>query len=94
MSKVLNLLSWNVRYVYCVFYKQSRLYADREGEEEKTLFDLYSMSIAHNISSIGNCLGEDFFLNQAISDYEKGVFTIPMDSVSRDKFGKVIYEYN
>jgi hypothetical protein len=63
----------------------------------------------NNLHLIGNCLGSQADLDQAIADYQSGNFDILVDSVFSgnqigeflertyshpDRFGKVVYQYD
>lgn len=66
---------------------------------------LYAMM--HNISIMGNCLGETSDLQAALNDYENGGFDVPIDCVAHDvktliertynasdSIGRVVYLYD
>jgi D-arabinose 1-dehydrogenase-like Zn-dependent alcohol dehydrogenase len=100
----------NSRYISCGYYDQLNL--AQLGEFKyvgKSINELMAECIIKNISIIGNCLGHKSHLEQAIEEYQKGNFNIPIDSVitgndiayffdrtfnDPDRIGKVVYKYN
>ncbi len=110
LSKVTSCMNVNSKYLSCGFYKQLNLRkVEPEEVPEKSVNEIMIECILKNISIIGNCLGEKRHLEQAIDEYLKGNFDIPIDSVitgndiayffdrtfnDPDRFGKVVYKYD
>jgi len=71
--------------------------------------DLLSYAVLRNVRFIGNCLGSDEDLSNAIRDFATGSYQVVIDSVHRgdqvanffnrtftakDRFGKVVYVFD
>ncbi len=110
LGKVTSCMTVDSKYISCGLYDQMKL--SQLGQFKylgKNISEIMNDCIMRNISIIGNCLGEKRHLEQAIDEYLKGNFDIPIDSVitgnniayffdrsfnDSDRFGKVIYKYD
>lgn len=107
-DKLLPILNFNSKYIFCGLYRQHESYSTIEAEKQRFSFQtLLSHCITLNISFIANCLGQREDLERAIEDYSNGKFDIPIDSIftendfleffnrtySTEKFGKVVLKY-
>ena len=106
-SKISPALNYNARYIYCGMYMQSTLY-EKAQFQISSPYEIWSTCISKNVSLIGNCLGVSNDLVDAINDYQKGLFSIKIDSIyslndinafltrtflDKHRIGKVIYKY-
>ena len=107
-DKLLPILNFNAKYIFCGLYRQHESYSTVEAEKQRFSFQaLLSHCITLNISFIANCLGQREDLEKAIKDYSNGKFDIPIDSIftendfleffnrgfSTEKLGKVVLKY-
>lgn len=100
---LLNHINFNSKYIFCGFYQQHPSY---KGIQNSPL-TMYGSCIIHNMSLIGNCLGDREDLEKALSDFSEGRFSMNIDSVYtgnqlveffqksflKERIGKVIYMY-
>ncbi len=109
LGKITDYMDIDSKYLTCGFSNQYETLEKRnENYEGKNIPELLVDIVSKNISIIGNCLGEKRHLEQAIDEYLKGNFDIPIDSVitgsniayffdrtfnDPDRFGKVVYKY-
>ncbi len=105
-THLLDYLRYGAKYITCGLYFQH----DQYGEPIKWLPGQFLMSlIIKNIHFMGNCLGSTQDLQQAISDYEKGQFSVTIDSTFglsnkkdffersfnfQERFGKTVMIYS
>jgi NADPH:quinone reductase-like Zn-dependent oxidoreductase len=110
IGRLLPALKSGGRYITCGLYDQ---YSEMIGQtfeyQGLNLNAIFTMAIMNNLHLIGNCLGSQADLDQAIADYQSGNFDILVDSVFSgnqigeflertyshpDRFGKVVYQYD
>ena len=108
-SRVLDVMAVGGKYITCGLYDQYLSLiqkpappSDRTGRELVTV-------MFKNLEIIGNCLGLTSDLQEAVDDFNAGSLDVVVDSVfsgaqtsqflartynSKDRFGKVVYQYN
>lgn len=108
-TQLIGYMNYNAKYIYCGLYNQS-LHYDSKGIQSN-LNDpiIISSCIMRNISTLGNCLGSENDLLNALKDYTQGSYNITLDSAytgesiiqflnktfnNNPRFGKVVYKYN
>ncbi|MEZ0453265.1 zinc-binding alcohol dehydrogenase family protein [Sphingobacterium thalpophilum] len=107
LARTVRLIKNGGKYISCGMYQQNKYY-DKISSPEDNLSAIFNHCIINNISLIGNCLGNSDDLQNALSDYESGVFNIVIDSVykiqeaekfvaktfhNEPRFGKVVFSY-
>lgn len=108
LGQVVKLMVNGGKYISCGLYDQ---YLDTIGHQPTpSALDNFTMSLVmiNNLQIIGNCLGLEDDLQNAIQDYASGNLNVVIDSVftgkqigaffertynAKDRFGKVVYKY-
>lgn len=104
-DKLSDYLNYNARYVFCGFYQQHSSYKKMTVSEN--LLSMFDTCIYCNLSLIGNCIGCNDDLQNALQDFCDGTYVVHIDSVYRgeqitdflqksfleNRIGKVIYKY-
>ncbi len=112
LSKLVNYMAIGARYTTCGLEDQYSALIGRENDtaaQGKRLSSAITAVMISNIRIIGNCLGLDSDLQQAINDHSAGNFDVQIDSVftennvgkffertynAKDRWGKVVYKYS
>jgi NADPH:quinone reductase-like Zn-dependent oxidoreductase len=109
LSRVLDVMAVGGRYITCGLYDQYLGLIKKDGAPEyRTSRELYTMMLK-NLQVFGNCIGLTSDLEKASQDFAAGKLDVVIDSVysnglaaefldrtfnSKDRFGKVIYQYD
>ena len=109
IGKLTSCMNVDSRYITCGFFDQFDMkQSGKFTYTGKQTSELLSDCIFKNITIMGNCLGSKRHLELAVSEFLKGDFNIPIDSViagdnvayffdrsfnDRNRFGKVVYQY-
>ncbi|MEO1376421.1 MAG: zinc-binding alcohol dehydrogenase family protein [Cyanobacteria bacterium J06635_10] len=110
LGKVIHTIATEGRYVTCGFYDQYSHLTNQNFEYRGcNMQQIIEWVMTQNIQIIGNCIGYTTDLQQAIQEYTDGSLNVMIDSVfkekeigaffdrtynAKDRFGKVIYQYN
>jgi NADPH:quinone reductase-like Zn-dependent oxidoreductase len=110
LSRVLDVMAPNGRYITCGLYEQHQNLIDQNLQGAPLNCQLiFIKAMIKNIQLIGNCIGLTTDLQEAVGDYVNGSLGVVIDSVftgdrvaeffqrtycARDRFGKVVYQYN
>ena len=110
LGKLIHTIATEGRYVTCGFYDQYSSLTNREFKYRGSgMGEIMNHAMMKNIQIIGNCIGYTTDLQQAIQEYTDGSLNVMVDSVFKDKqigaffdrtynakdrFGKVVYQYN
>jgi NADPH:quinone reductase-like Zn-dependent oxidoreductase len=97
------------RYITCGFAAQNEHLAAEGGPVRSNLLRVMAAAIARNLTIMGNCLGLRSDLEAAVADWRAGHIVPIVDSVwtgdavdgflartfvDRDRFGKVVFQYD
>ena len=109
IDKVIPCMKPEGRYVTCGQWRQMEVGAtDTKPVEVMDRSGLLTFALLNNLTLIGNCLGNSADLRQALSDFDRGLVSVPIDSVFRGqdcgpflnrsfedphRFGKVVFDY-
>jgi NADPH:quinone reductase-like Zn-dependent oxidoreductase len=109
LSRVLDVMAVGGRYITCGLYDQYLGLIKKDGAPVyRTSRELYTMMLK-NLQVFGNCIGLTSDLEKASQDFAAGKLDVVIDSVysnglaaefldrtfnSKDRFGKVIYQYD
>lgn len=110
LGKVIKAIAVEGRYITCGLYDQYSHLTNQEFHYRgNSMGEIMSFAMLKNIQLIGNCLGYTEDIHQAIQDYASGNLKVIIDSIftkeqigaffertynAKDRFGKVIYQYN
>jgi len=110
LGRVIGIMAPGGRYVTCGLCNQYQSLIGQEFHYVgPSLQDILFFAIVKNLHIIGNCIGLTQDLEDALQDYAAGRFDIIVDSVfsgnqvanffnrtynARDRFGKVVYQYD
>ncbi|MDJ0651232.1 MAG: zinc-binding alcohol dehydrogenase family protein [Xenococcaceae cyanobacterium MO_188.B19] len=110
LEKLVSILAIGGKYITCGLYNQYLDLLNQENHKfELDGSHILTSAIIGNFQIIGNCIGETEDLEAAIQDYQSGALKVVIDSVfsgkqigdffdrtynSKERFGKVIYQYN
>lgn len=110
LGQAVQLMNSDAKYITCGLYDQYlSLIGDTFPNYSLDCRDIIVTSLLKNLQIIGNCLGTKEDLNNALQDYAAGNLKVIIDSVytgnqiteffdrtynSKDRFGKVVYQYN
>ena len=107
-TQLIDFLKYGGKYIFCGFYYQDILYKPFK-QSNNDYFRVLAKCIVKNISLIGNCLGCENDLRDALNNFEKGKYDIVIDSIytgdeivpflqksfhSIPRFGKIVYIYD
>lgn len=110
-AKLVNYMAIGARYTTCGLQDQYSAITGQETDyktQGMLLSHALSSAMLKNIRFIGNCLGLDSDLQQAITDHCEGNFEVQIDSVftgnnvsiffdktynAKNRWGKVVYKY-
>lgn len=109
LSRSIDVMAIGAKYITCGFYDQFlEMIQKQPPRSYRTNRELISLMIK-NLHIIGNCIGLTSDLQGAIDDFNAGVFEVAVDSTfsgrriaefldrtfnARDRFGKVVYQYD
>ena len=108
ITQIIKYLKCGGKYIYCGFYNQSSLF-DPINQLNEDYVKVLTHCMINNISIIGNCLGIEEDLQNALDDYVEGKYNILIDSTytgndiipflkktfhELPRFGKVVYKYD
>ena len=108
ITQLIDFLKYGGKYIFCGFYYQDILYKPFK-QSNNDYFRVLAKCIVKNISLIGNCLGCENDLRDALNNFEKGKYDIVIDSIytgdeivpflqksfhSIPRFGKIVYMYD
>ncbi len=110
LEKSIEVLAPFGKYITCGLVGQNPNSTRASGLRRATRWDQVMLNCSiKNLSIIGNCIGLDEDLEQALADYGDGLYDTVIDSVytgdeagafldrtfnDRDRFGKVVFRYN
>jgi NADPH:quinone reductase-like Zn-dependent oxidoreductase len=110
LGELLEVMANGATYITCGLADQySHLTGTAFKKPGQVLDQIMSLVSRKNIHLIGNCLGETADLAQALQDYARGALPVVIDTVftgsqvgafiartycARERFGKVIYQYD
>ncbi|WP_289060657.1 hypothetical protein [uncultured Alistipes sp.] len=108
ITQLIDFLKYGGKYIFCGFYYQDILYKPFK-QSNNDYFRVLAKCIVKNISLIGNCLGCENDLRDALNNFEKGKYDIVIDSIytgdeivpflqksfhSIPRFGEIVYIYD
>jgi NADPH:quinone reductase-like Zn-dependent oxidoreductase len=109
LGRVVDVMAPGGRYVTCGLAEQYQdLIGQEFRHQDRTLSEVVLTALINNLHIIGNCIGLTSDLHDALRDYAAGSFGVTIDSVfrgdqvgaffqrtysDRDRFGKVVYQY-
>jgi NADPH:quinone reductase-like Zn-dependent oxidoreductase len=109
LSRSIDVMAVGAKYITCGLYDQYlEMIHQQRPRSYRTNRELISVMIK-NLHIIGNCIGLTSDLQAALDDYDRGTLKVAVDSVysgrevgafldrtynARDRFGKVIYQYD
>ena len=80
VTQLIDFLKYGGKYIFCGFYYQDILYKPFK-QSNNDYFRVLAKCIVKNISLIGNCLGCENDLRDALNNFEKGKYDIVIDSI-------------
>ena len=108
LAQIINCMKFNGKYIYCGYYNQNSFFEQLKNKNNDYL-KVFSHCLINNISIVGNCLGIEDDLQNAMDDYVNGKYDIIVDSIytgndivpfiektfhDTPRFGKVVYKYD
>lgn len=108
LSRFIGLLGFGGRYITCGMLNHTS-FSPRDDSAAEAWHQSLSTLIIKNISIIGNCLGTTSDIKNAVQDYQRDIFQVPLDSIfsetqpgafiertfaSPDRLGKVVCLYS
>lgn len=109
LRKLVPHLQRGGKYITCGVYEQFRAPPDPFPYEGLSLDEMFSLIIRKSLHVIGNNLGEEADLRQALADYDAGRLPVALDGVfgpgqlahfvqrsclAKDRVGKVVFDYS
>jgi NADPH:quinone reductase-like Zn-dependent oxidoreductase len=110
LPKVLDVMGPGSKYVTCGLHEQYQpIVGETNTYQKLSIKTLLLKAMFKNLHIIGNCIGATSDLQQALDDYSANSLPVVVDSNfdgnrtgafldrtynSRDRFGKVVYQYN
>jgi NADPH:quinone reductase-like Zn-dependent oxidoreductase len=108
IARAVDLLRPFGKYCTCGLLDQVPTDANGSGAQTQFGVDLFAKTMMKNLSLIGNCIGLREDLENALADYSRGAYDVPVDSVftnydsgafldrtfnTTDRLGKVVYQF-
>lgn len=105
---VIDYMNFESRYITCGLYAQNPNFKNYHTTFKQNYFHTLVTAIQKNIMILGNCLGTESDLQNAIKDFENGAYKLLIDSVHSGsnivpfleksfgnipKLGKIVYKY-
>ncbi len=109
LSRVLDTMAIGGKYITCGLYDQYLALIQKPQMPKYSTGRELVTTMFKNLEIMGNCIGLSTDLQKAIQDFEAGKLDVVVDSVfsgtqtvefldrtynSKDRFGKVVYQYN